>query len=146
MIIHVSAKLNEIFEKGRNYPWKKPDFCFSCNTSRLWGHGFVTRFFDKFSRGLLLRRYRCPDCGCVILIVPLGYFRRFQAPIKTIRYCISQRIKTGRWPPGLSRSRQRHWLSALKRKALAYYGVDADLLHAFDALLDKQIIAVSRSI
>ncbi len=146
MILDVKAKLNEIFKQGRDYPWKKPNNCPCCKTYRLWGHGFVTRFFDNFIKGLLLRRYRCPDCGCVIVMKPYGYFRRFQASVRTIRYCISERIRTGRWPPGLSGPRRRHWLSALKRKALAYYGVDADLLHVFDALLKKQIIAVSRSI
>jgi len=147
MINYVSAKLNEILEKGRDYSWEKPSHCPRCNMFRLWGHGFVTKFYDNFAQALFLRRYRCPDCGCVILMKPYGYFRRFQAPIETIRHCISERIKTGRWPPGLAGPRQRHWLRALKRKALAYRGVNAGpLLDVFDALLKKRIIAVSRSI
>jgi len=51
---------------------------------------------------------------------PMGYFRQFQAPIQTIFDCLHQRVSGGRWNPELSRSRQRHWLAALKRKTMAF--------------------------
>jgi hypothetical protein len=114
----------------------------------VWGHGFVFAYFDGFSEGVLLRRYRCPGCGCVIRLRPKGYFPRFQASLDTIRFSLSRRLNRGRWPPGLSRSRQRHWLSALRRKSLAYLGEGwkLGLMGAFDCLLSQGMIPVSRGI
>ncbi len=148
MIKFVSVKLKEIFEKGRDYPWPKLEVCPNCKDHKLWGHGFVENYFDGFSEGLLLRRYRCPLCGCIVKLRPCGYFSRFQAPIKTIRSRISHRLKTGRWPAGLSRCRQGHWLRALVRKVEAYLGKswEKGLIEGFDHLLKQGKIPVSRSI
>ena len=78
------------------------------------GMGMFGHISMGFSQGLLLRRFRCPDCGCIIRMKPKGYFRRFQAPIHTIRSCLIRHISGKKWHDALSKSRQRHWLSALK--------------------------------
>jgi hypothetical protein len=108
----------------------------------------VLAYFDGFDEGVFLKRYRCPGCGCVIRLRPDGYFSRFQASIDAIRFSLSYRLRHGRWPPELSRSRQGHWLRALKRKVLVYLGQcwEAGLLEAFDQLLVQGINPVSRSI
>ena len=113
MIKFIEANLYEIRDKGRDYPWKRPDKCLKCNNYKVWGHGFVEAWFDGFENPLLLKRYRCPICGCVICYRPTGYFKRFQAPIQTIRDCISCHFNTGKWPGNLSRTRQEHWLRAI---------------------------------
>lgn len=148
MIYFVTAKLKEIFNKGRDYPWPRPEICPCCKDPKLWGHGFVESYFDGFRDGLVLRRYRCPLCGCIVKLRPKGYFSRFQASISTIRCSISHRLKKGRWPPGLSRSRQGHWLRALRRKVYAYLGHSwtKDLIEAFDHLIAQGKVPVSRSI
>ena len=76
MILSVCVKLKEIDEQGRNFHWPKPCGCPKCRSARLWGHGFVLAYFDGFSFGLWLRRYRCPDCNCIIRMKPEGYFPR----------------------------------------------------------------------
>jgi hypothetical protein len=146
MILSVCAKLNEIYEQGCKFNWTKPDRCPRCNSVRLWGHGYVRAYFDGFSQGLLLRRFRCPDCGCIIRMKPKGYFRRFQAPIHTIRSCLIRHISGKKWHDALSKSRQRHWLSALKRKASAYFSLNVELCAAFDRLIKIGLIPVSRGI
>jgi len=146
MILSVCVKLNRIFVQGRNFQWTKPDCCPRCLSQRLWGHGFVAAFFDGFNQALLLRRFRCPDCGCIIRMKPWGYFHRFQAPIATVRSCLQARLSGGKWPKGPSTCRQRHWLSALKRKSLALFGIGMDLMDAFDRLIRTDRIPVSRSI
>jgi hypothetical protein len=148
LILFVAAKVKEIFTLGREYPWPRPQVCPRCEGGVVWGHGFVLAYFDGFSEGLFLRRYRCPACGCVLRLRPEGYFSRFQASIDTIRSSLSQRIRYSRWPPSLCRSRQRHWLRALRRKAVAYLGNrwSHSLIAAFDALLSQGTIPVSRSI
>lgn len=148
MIIFVCVNLKEIFEKQREYAWPRPKRCPRCGLGRLWGHGFALAYFDGFVSGVHLRRYRCPDCRCVVRLRPKGYFVRIQAAIETIRESITQRLCTDRWPAGLSRARQGHWLRALTRNAVAYLGNvwKSRLPEAFGRLISLGIIPVSRAI
>lgn len=146
MILSVCVKLKDIDEQGRNFKWPKPDDCPRCRSVRIWGHGYVLANFDGFAASLWLRRYRCPDCNCIIRMKPEGYFRRFQTPIHTIIACLTQRLSGGVWDAGFSTSRQRHWLAALKRKTMAYFGVGNDWISAFYRLKDMGRIPVSRAI
>jgi len=148
LILFIAAKIKDIFRHGRRFPWPKPELCPRCNQSAVWGHGYVLAYFDGFVEGIFLKRYRCPGCGCVLRLRPVGYLSRFQAPIDTIRSILSYCLNYGRWPPGVSRCRSGHWLRALRRKVLAYLGqVWKDrLLQGFDHLLARGINPVSRSI
>ena len=146
MILSVCAKLKDIDEQGRNFKWPKPSDCPRCCSARIWGHGFVLANFDGFPKSLWLRRYRCPDCNCIIRMKPDGYFRRFQTSIHKIFDCLYQRVSGGRWDPKLSKSRQRHWLAALKRKSMAFLGIGNDWLLSFLRLIDMGRIPVSRAI
>ena len=113
---------------------------------RLWGHGFVLAYFDQITDGLYLRRYRCPDCHCIIRMKVKGYFARFHATTRTIRCCLEYRLSNDRWLTMLSTSRQRHWLAALRRKTRAVFGLRIGLMAAFDRLAAMGIIPVSRAI
>jgi hypothetical protein len=146
MILSVCVKLKDIDDQGRNFKWPKPVGCPRCHSTRIWGHGYVLANFDGFSQSLWLRRYRCPDCNCIIRMKPMGYFRRFQAPIQTIFNCLHRRIIGGRWHPELSRSRQRHWMAALKRKTMVFFGIGNDWILSFFRLIDRGQIPVSRAI
>lgn len=147
MILPVVAILKEICEKGRKYLWPKPKVCPCCKAGRLWGHGFVCAYFDEEPEGVYLRRYRCPDCGCVVRLKPAGYFKRFQSSIATIRSCVCGRSDKARSLTMVSRTREAHWVKALKRKAKAYLGnfFGGDFPEAFDRLWGMGKIPVSRS-
>lgn len=146
MILSVLVRLKDIVEQGRDFPWPRPDECPQCHGDRVWGHGFVAAIFDGFSEHVLLRRYRCPDCGCVVRLRPDGYFKRFQASVSTIRSRVAHRLRTGRWPGRMSRSRQGYWLSNLKRRTTARKGLDwrDGLIEAFDYLVGIGEIPVRR--
>ena len=148
MIIFVFAELKEILKKQRDYPWPRPDVCACCRASKVWGHGFVLAYFDGFATGIYIRRYRCPGCGCVIRLRPRGYFRRIQASIRTIRKSLYERIVKGRYLPGVSRSRQRHWLNGLVRNTTAHLGNTWTnrLMEAFERLLDMGKVPESSSV
>ena len=88
----------------------------------MWGHGYVITYFDLFKEGVWLKRYRCSECGAVIRIRPKGYFPRFQSPIKTILRSISLKETKNKWMEGISRSRQLHWINAVRRRVYAVYG------------------------
>ena len=146
MILSLCVSIKEIVERGRDFPWPRPECCPRCRSDRVWGHGFAGSLFDGFLGQVLLKRWRCPDCRCVMKARPHGYFDRFQAPIATIRSSIACRLKTGRWPPGSSRSRQGHWLRSLHRKIQAHLGIQwiDRLVAGFDLLIEKGIIPVRR--
>ncbi|MBW1896190.1 MAG: hypothetical protein JRI47_03955 [Deltaproteobacteria bacterium] len=148
LILFVAAEIKEIVKKGYAYPWSRPAVCPRCKAGPVWGHGFVEAYFDGSPAPLLLRRFRCPHCRCIMRCKPSGFFPRFGIPVKTIRRRIAHRLATGRWPPGLAHTRQGHWLRALKRKTCAYLGNawSHRLLEAFDCLAAQALTPVSRSI
>ncbi len=51
----------------------------------MGGHGFACTIFQGFDSSLLLKRYRCPTCGCIIKLRPSTHFSRFQSSKHTIR-------------------------------------------------------------
>jgi hypothetical protein len=148
MVIPVEADLKQILEHERAYRWPRPACCPRCRQARVWGHGFVRAYFDEHPVHLLLRRFRCPGCGCVMRLRPAGYFARFQASRRRIFASISQRLISGRYLPELSRSRQRHWVRALQRqvRALLGEGYRERLLEGFEALVQQGRVPVAARI
>jgi hypothetical protein len=148
MVLFIPVKLKTLFIQGRNYAWPRPDDCPRCRSDTVWGHGYAEALFDNYNRPLLLKLYRCPDCGCVIRLRPEGYFERFQAPIEIIRASILCKSVSKRWLAGIDRCRQCHWFSALKKRITAYLtdtwrkGVVA----GFDYLLQLGQVPVGRTI
>jgi len=138
----------ENFKKKKNYPWKRPEACPKCNAFKVWGHGYVLAYFDGFYDGIWLKRYRCPVCGTVIRLRPKGYFPRFQSSIETIRSSIIHKQSKDRWLNRIGRTRQLHWLKALRRRMSAVFGNIClyDLKGAFDYFVNAGINPVSRSI
>jgi hypothetical protein len=148
MILSLRVSIKEIVEYGRGFPWPRPKTCPQCHGDRIWGHGFVGAYFDGLVQQVLLRRWRCPDCRCILRVRPSGYFSRFQASTESIRSSLAHCVKTGRWPPGSSRTRAGHWLRSLRRKIQAYLEDHwiAGLIAGFDRLIEEGQIPVSRSI
>jgi len=148
MIIFSAVKLKQLFKKERDYPWQKPKGCPRCESCRLWGHGFAPANFDGFKRPLLLKLYRCPDCGCVIRLRPKGYFKRFQASVETIRSSIACKASTNRWIAGIGRTRQCHWYQSLCKRIKVYLSDTwcEGIVAGFDYLLQLGQIPVSRGI
>jgi hypothetical protein len=137
MVIPVEVELKCLVKQQRDYPWPKPGRCPRCQQCRVWGHGFVVAFFDGIPGAVYLRRFRCPACRLVMRLRPKGYFKRFQASIACIYESLSQRIVHGIYLPGISRSRQRHWIRALQRRVAVYLGerFRSRLLEGFQRLL-----------
>ncbi|NOR25088.1 MAG: hypothetical protein GQ542_11990 [Desulforhopalus sp.] len=148
MIIFVSVLLKDIVEQQRDFVWERPPCCPRCDHYKVWSHGFTERIFDGFNIPLLLKCYRCPYCGCVITMRPNTHFSRFQSSKDKIFFFLSERLKTGRWPPAQSHSRYRHWLRNLKKQTKAHLTDrwDKGLLVAFDYLLSIGHTPVSSSI
>lgn len=148
MIIFIPVVLKTIFKEGKKYSWPRPERCPRCGRYKVWGHGYVLSIFDGFSDTLWLKRYRCPQCHCIIKLRPAGYFKRFQASIKTIRTSIVNKSQKGRWLSGISRSRQCHWYRAFLRKIYALNGnnTNYEVSAVFDRFVSQGLTPASRSI
>lgn len=146
MIICIPLDFNLLLALTKDFTWPRPSHCPRCRNPKLWGHGFVDACFDGIDAVVPLKRYRCCNCRCIIKLRPEGYFKRFQAPIETIRTSIDSMVTAGKILQNISRQRQRHWLVALKKKAAAVYGLGADLKTAFEELITMGLIPVSRAI
>jgi hypothetical protein len=147
LLLQVDVCVKEVFEQGKLFPWPRPPDCPRCH-GRIWGHGFVEAYFEGLSGALFLRRYRCPDCKLTLRLRPLSHWPRFQASILIIFQCLSHRLRLGRWPAGLSRQRQGHWLWSLVRQVRWHMGIgwEGDLLQGLKTLWDRGVVPVSRSI
>lgn len=137
MVIPVEVELKALVRQGRQFVWPKPMCCPRCGDCRVWGHGFVTAYFDGVRGAVYLQRFRCPECRCVMRLCPRGFFRRFQASIATIYGCLRCKLQGGRYDTEISRSRQRHWLLALRRQ------VAADLPSTYRRLSSTRRLGVS---
>jgi hypothetical protein len=149
LILFLDLCVKTLGALGRDYPWQRPERCPRCGGVRLWGHGFVTAYFDEAgSPCVYLKRYRCPECRVVIRVRPLGYWKRIQASMAAVRQCIMHRLATGRWQPQSNPARQRHWLRALKRKVRGHLGMSwaERWEEGFEEFLRRGICAVSRSV
>jgi hypothetical protein len=147
MILFVNVAVKSLVEVGRRHEWPREELCPECK-GKLWGHGFLSAWFDGYPRAVWLPRYRCSLCRRVFRARPVGYWSRFQASISDIRQSLAHRFNTLHWPSSRSPSRQCHWLSGLKKQVLARLGPSwsGDFLTAFDQFCRDGIPAVSRTI
>jgi len=95
-----------------------------------------------------MRRYRCPLCGCVIRLRPIGYFPRVQTAEQVVRRTLDFRIATGFWPVGTITNRCRHWLAVLKKNTIVILGIawQKDLMAVFNELKRMGRVPICRTI
>ena len=149
MTVFQKLNLQIISKLGKAYDYIRPEECPKCNSPRIWGHGFIKRYFDGFNFALFINRWICADCGCVICIRPEGYFSGHHATINEIYNNLKHRIETGIWirGPDLSRQRQGHWLRSLKKNIISFLGFEWALkpLDGFQQLMSAGLRPVIRS-
>jgi hypothetical protein len=104
--------------QGKLFPWPRPKRCPPCGSARIWGHGYVLRYFDGYDRAVAMKRWRCPDCGAVHTCRPADYWRQFLGSIDTIIESLSTKLSGGHWRCDLSRQRQQYWLRGFKVQSL----------------------------
>lgn len=107
MIVAIAATIHEIAELGESFKW--PDgHCEKCSR-KMWGHGFVGRYFDGVAGLVRIKRLICPGCGVVVTFRPQQFYSRFRSSIVEIYEALTARLKTGFWPEGKGFKRQRGW-------------------------------------
>jgi len=146
LILHFEADVKRLVEEGRDFPWPRPYRCPCCQGCRVWGHGYVSRYFEGFSHGLWMKRYRCADCGAVHTLRPRPFYKGFYYSSTSILFSLLSRIIHGRWLKCLSRQVQQYWLKGLRFQASR----DRNRKHLTAALLlrliNRDVIAVTHSL
>ena len=101
---------------GIQFPWKRPRTCPECGSTRLWGHGFVLRHFFGINAGILLKRWRCPDCHAIHSCRPVAYLPRMHYPCNIQIKSLENRLEGRPFPATVSRQVQQHWWKAFHFK------------------------------
>lgn len=134
MVLHVAVDVQRLAELGKRYPWPRPKRCISCKSSRVWGHGYVLRYFEGFTHPLWIRRLRCPDCGTVYTLRPDLFYQRFRYSLAVVLASLMAKITDGFWLPSLPRQNQQYWYRGLRLQAVRF-----DNGPLTDGLLEKII-------
>jgi hypothetical protein len=109
LILYLSVNLTEIQRDEKGYCWPRPRQCLRCKGNRIWGHGYVGRFFDGVADALWMKRWRCPDCRTVYTMRPSTHWRGFWADRETILSSLRAKEYESRWLEHLCRERQQYW-------------------------------------
>jgi len=113
LILYSAVDVKQLYELGRSYPWEKPARCPACRGGRLWGHGFVLRYFEPFEEPAWIKRYRCPDCGAVHTMRPDTYLQGLRYPLTIILLCLFIKSCSNRFASSLAYQLQQAWWKAL---------------------------------
>ena len=111
MIVVIATTIHEISELGECFKWPVLD-CEKCSC-RMWGHGFVGRYFEGLSGLLRIKRLICPECGMVVVFRPSAFWPRFRSSIAEIYAALMTRLGSGFWPIRFKRQRGWYWLRKL---------------------------------
>jgi len=109
VVLPMSASVAQIMRAGKLFPWPRPGSCPRCGGRRLWGHGFVPRYFDGLPEAVWVKRWRCPDCMAVHTCRPSSHWRRFLTPIAVILASLAAKLAGFHWPQSENRQRQQYW-------------------------------------
>lgn len=145
IILFFPVDFNILEEQEKHYPWPRLFHCPSCEGPRLWGHGYVRRYFDGHAQAMWLKRYRCPECGAVHTARPDTHYRRFWAPIRTILTSLYAKAKGRRRPSEPSRQRQRYWWKGFQVQLTRTCMHQEDPLFSLMKLFGREVILSTHS-
>ena len=145
IIVYISIDFNKLEEKKKEYPWPRLGRCPSCKGTRVWGHGYVLRYFDGHEAGVWLKRYRCPECRAVHTVRPETHYRGFWASIARILDSLLEKATSNQWLKGSSRQRQQYWWRGFVKQASRKRNPQGDPLAVLFKLVSQGIILSTHS-
>lgn len=110
MTINVNVTVEELSVQGKKYKWKRPRQCPLCNHEKVWGHGFVAFYISCLRDAVFLKRFQCQQCRCVVILKPIGFWKKFKTSIQDIFNVLLFKLSNHQWPAGCPRQRGGHWL------------------------------------
>lgn len=146
LIIYFDHRVKKIFEEGKDYVWRRPERCPKCGSGRLWGHGYVERYFEGFEMALWMKRWRCPDCGGVHTMRPKDFWRRFRHRVTGIVKSLEEKISLGKWLGELSRQVEQYWWRGFGRQCARAGKTSKRSLEVLERLLTGGVMAATHSL
>jgi hypothetical protein len=143
--VYISIDFNKLGEKKKEYPWERLGRCPSCKGPRVWGHGYVLRYFDSYEEGVWLKRYRCAECRAVHTVRPETHYRGFWVSIASILDSLLEKALYNRWLSRYSRQRQQYWWRGFVKQASRKRNPQGDPLAVLFTLLSQGIILSTHS-
>jgi hypothetical protein len=141
LILPLSVDMPSLLNQGKHYPWPRPPRCPRCGGLRLWGHGYVPRYFDNLVEPVWVKRWRCPECCAVHTLRPDTHWRRFWAPLVLIVVSLRGKLEGQHWGHDFPRQRQQYWWQGFLRQSRL-----EGKPHELDALLPEGIIVATHSL
>lgn len=145
LILHFSVDVKRLVEEGKDFCWPRPEKCPRCEGRRLWGHGYVRRYFEGWCEGIWIKRYRCPDCRAIHTLRPERFYKGFYYSMWTILPSILNRMVHSRYLKCLSRQAQQYWWKGLRKQASRFHNVKVPDRLTLGKLFLEGIIPVSHS-
>ena len=145
LVLHVAVDVQRLVQLGKKYPWPRPGRCLSCSSSRIWGHGYVQRYFEGFVHPLWIKRLRCPDCRTVYTLRPDLFYKGFQYTILTILSSLMAKIADGHWLVYLPRQNQQYWFRGLRLQSVRLKNILSPDMDTLMKVMSSGFIPVSHS-
>ncbi len=140
MYPHATVDLNKVSAQGKNFNWKRPKCPKGC--PKMWGHGYILRYYSRYPHCIYIKRYRCPSCGAVVTLTPNEFWEKYQSSIFDIYNAIKIRLTSYKWPPWVTRQRAGHWMRKFLSHLKINYGLDnegQELIARLETLYCKKI-------
>lgn len=115
MILWIKINLDLVLKEGKKFKWENCECC-NCHV-KMWGHGYVARYFAEVASIVFLKRYRCWRCKAVVVVRPEGYWPKIRSSISTIYTSLISRLRDHCWS-SCPRQRGGHWLARFVRHAM----------------------------
>jgi len=146
VVLHVTVDVKRLSELGKKYPWPRPKCCLSCKSPRVWGHGYVRRYFEGFIHPLWVKRLRCRDCRTVYTLRPDFFYRGFQYSLMTILSSLLSKISDHRWLSCIPRQNQQYWYRGLRLQIFRLRNVSSPDRDTMEAIISLGFIPSSHSL
>jgi hypothetical protein len=146
LVLHVVVDVQSLVELGKKYPWPRPTRCLSCSSSRLWGHGYVQRYFESIVAPLWVKRLRCPDCCTVYTLRPDLFPQRFRYSLLTILSSLFRKITNGVWLSSLPRQNQQYWFTGLRLQSVRSRNIFPPDMATVNEIVSSGFIPASHSL
>ena len=141
LIVYLSVDCTAVSTQGTGFQWPRLRRCPHCRGHRLWGHGYVQRYFDGLENALWMKRWRCPDCGAVHTMRPDSHWRGFWAERTTIIASLQRKEHNDRWLANICRERQQYWWRGFQIQRQF-----RERFESLEALVGQQVIAATHSL
>ncbi len=145
LILPFKVDVKRLVEEGKDFCWPRPEQCPRCKGGRLWGHGYVQRYFEGLFEAVWIKRYRCPDCRAVHTLRPLEFYRGFHYSVLTILVSVLNKVVEGRWLKCLSRQVQQYWYKGFCFQACRHSNRKAPDIEVLKELISQTLIPVTHS-